>query len=191
MKNLISSFICLFLIIGISSSTFGADKAFTLEDQNGNAINLNDYNDKIVVLEWTNPDCPFVKRHYKEKTMVELADNYKGKEVVWFAVNSTHYMDNSDNKQWADKHNITYPILNDNSGEIGKKFGAKTTPHMYIINKSEGLVYEGGIDDDPQGSNSPGQRTNYVDLALLNLSSGQAVEISESKPYGCSVKYKN
>ena len=191
MKNFIYRFICLFLIIGMSSPSIAADKTFILEDQNGNKINLSDYNDKIVVLEWTNPDCPFVVRHYKEKTMVELADNYKDKEVVWLAVNSTHYMDSSDNKEWADKHNITFPILNDSSGEVGKNYGAKTTPHMYIINKSEGLVYEGGIDDDPHGSNSPDQRTNYVDLALLNLSSGQAVEISESKPYGCSVKYKN
>ncbi|MGI9535404.1 MAG: redoxin domain-containing protein [Thermodesulfobacteriota bacterium] len=189
MKHLNNISILLFVIIGFSINSFAEDKNFSLDDQNGNNITLTDYGDKIVVLEWTNPDCPFVQRHYREQTMLELAEKYKDKEVVWLAVNSTHYMDNSDNKKWADKNNISYPILNDSSGTVGKMYGAKTTPHMYIINKSEGLVYEGGIDDDPNGSSD--QRTEYVDLALTNLSSGNAVEISKSKPYGCSVKYKN
>ncbi len=83
------------------------------------------------------------------------------------------------------------PHINDSSGEVGKIYGAKTTPHMYIIDKSNGLVYEGGIDDDKSGSNSSDERTQYVDLALTNLASGESVEISKSKPYGCSVKYKN
>lgn len=191
MKNLINISIFLFVIVGLSINAFAEDKNFSLEDQDGNKITLTDYGDKIVVLEWTNPDCPFVQRHYREKTMLELADKFKDKEVVWLAVNSTHYMDSPFNKKWADKNNISYPILNDSTGEVGKMYGAKTTPHMYIINKSEGLVYEGGIDDDPHGSNSSDQRTNYVDLALTNLASGQTVEISKSKPYGCSVKYKN
>lgn len=191
MKNIITSLLFLFVLTGFNFSAFAEDKNFTLEDQNGNNITLGDYGDKIVVLEWINPDCPFVQRHYREKTMVELADKYKNKEVVWLAVNSTYTMDNTDNKKWADKHNVTYPILNDSTGVVGKAYGAKTTPHMYILNKSDGLVYEGGIDDDPNGSVSSDERTNYVDLALANLESGQSVEISKSKPYGCAVKYKN
>ena len=121
---------------------------------------------------------------------VELAEKYKNKEVVWLAVNSTHYMGNEDNKKWAEQHGVPYPILNDSSGEVGKIYGAKTTPHMYIIDKSNGLVYEGGIDDDKSGANTSDQRINYVDIALTNLSSGDTIEISKSKPYGCAVKYK-
>jgi len=190
MKTLKYIPVFLLFFIALSINSFAIDNNFILEDQNGNKISLSDYGNKIVVLEWTNPDCPFVQRHYREKTMLELAEKYKDKEVVWFAVNSTHYMDNSDNKKWADQHGIPYPILNDSSGEVGKIYGAKTTPHMYIIDKSNGLVYEGGIDDDNSGSYSSDERTQYVDLALTNLASGESVEISKSKPYGCAVKYK-
>ena len=187
--KLFSVFILTTILLTLNS--FSADKNFTLQDQNGNNITLSEYEDKIVVLEWTNPDCPFVQRHYREKTMVDLAEKYKDKEVVWLAVNSTHYMGNEDNKKMADQYGVPYPILNDSSGEVGKMYEAKTTPHMYIINKTDGLVYEGGIDDDKSGSNSPEQRKNYVDLALTSLAVGETVEIDKSKPYGCSVKYKN
>ena len=188
-KHYFSNLLLIFTFL-FTTYAYADSKDFTLEDQYGNKVTLSDYEDKVVVLEWTNPDCPFVKRHYNEKTMVDLADKYKDKNVVWIAVNSTHYMDSSDNKKWTDMYNIPYSILDDSSGEVGKMYGAKTTPHMYIINRSEGLVYEGGIDDDPKGSNSSNNRTNYVDLGLVNLASGKPVEISKSKPYGCSVKYK-
>lgn len=164
-------------------------KDFTLQDQNGSEVSLSDYDNKIVVLEWLNPDCPFVQRHYKEKTMVTLSDRYKESEVVWLAINSTHYMGEEDNKKWADTFNVSYPILDDHSGEVGKVYGAKTTPHMFIIDTTDNLVYNGAIDDDPRGSKAPGERTNYVDNALFQMEKGEVVEISKSKPYGCSVKY--
>lgn len=190
MKTLKYFPVLLLFLIALTVNSPAIDNNFTLEDQNGNKISLSDYGDKIVVLEWTNPSCPFVQRHYREKTMVELAEKYKNKEVVWLAVNSTHYMGNEDNKKWAEQHGVPYPILNDSSGEVGKIYGAKTTPHMYIIDKTVGLVYEGGIDDDKSGANTSDQRINYVDLALTNLSSGDTIKISKSKPYGCAVKYK-
>ena len=190
MKTLKPLPVFLLFLLAFSINSFAVNNNFTLEDQNGNKITLADYSDNIVVLEWTNPDCPFVQRHYREKTMVELAEKYKDKEVVWLAVNSTHYMNNEDNKKMADRYGVPYPILNDNTGEVGKTFGAKTTPHMYIIYKTDGLVYEGGIDDDKSGANSTDKRNNYVDLALTNLTTGDTIEISQSKPYGCSVKYK-
>ena len=180
----------LLLLTLFSFNSHAIENNFSLEDQNGNKISLSDYEDKIVVLEWTNPDCPFVQRHYREKTMVELAEKYKDKEVVWLAVNSTHYMGNEENKKMAEQYEVPYPILNDSKGEVGKIFGAKTTPHMYIMDKTDGLVYEGGIDDDKSGANTPDKRKNYVDLALTNLTAGDTIEISKSKPYGCSVKYK-
>jgi len=160
---------------------------FTLQDQEGKTIKLSDYDDKIVVLEWVNPDCPYTQRHYKLHTMSQLSTKYT-KDVVWLAINSTYYMDNTDNKMWVDKHNLSYPILNDNSGEIGKLYGAKTTPHMFIIDSKGKLVYAGAIDDDPKGADNP--VINFVDTALGEIISGKDVSIAETKSYGCSVKYK-
>jgi len=160
---------------------------FTLQDQEGKTIKLSDYDDIIVVLEWVNPDCPYTQRHYKLNTMGQLSTKYKN-DVVWLAINSTYYMDNTYNKMWVDKHNLSYPILNDNSGEIGKLYGAKTTPHMFIVDSKGKLVYAGAIDDDPKGADN--QVINFVDTALGEIISGKDVSIAETKSYGCSVKYK-
>jgi peroxiredoxin len=163
--------------------------AFALEDQTGKRVSLADYSGKIVVLEWINPECPFVVRHADAKTMATLASKYAGKNVVWVGVNSTHFMGNDANAKWIAKHSLPYPILNDASGAIGRAYGARTTPHMYIIDPTGKLVYAGGIDDDPGGSKGA-SAVNSVDKALDELTSGKAVSVAESKPYGCSVKYK-
>ncbi len=162
--------------------------AFTLEDQNGNSIGLSNLGDKIVVLEWLNPDCPFVQRHYKAETMTTLAGKYSDSGVVWLAVNSTHTMDKDDDRKWIGKYSLQYPILDDSSGNVGKLYGAKTTPNMFIIDKSGTLVYAGAIDDDPDGSKGE-NKVNYVEKALKEVITGNPVSISETKPYGCSVKY--
>ena len=88
------------------------------------------------MLEWTNPQCPFVQRHYKAKTMTTLAEQYKDKGVVWLAVNSTHDLTNAEDKQWAEQQHIGYPVLNDASGSVGHAYDAKTTPEMYVITKA-------------------------------------------------------
>ncbi|MGB7293305.1 MAG: thioredoxin family protein [Thermodesulfobacteriota bacterium] len=163
---------------------------FTLEDQTGHEVKLSDFKDRIIVLEWMNPDCPFVQRHYNSKTMTTLADKYKEKNVVWMAINSTHYMNKQDNENWVNKFKVGYPILHDGSGSVGKLYGAKTTPNMYIIDPSGILVYSGAIDDDPQGSKD-GKALNYVDHALEEVLAGKPVTISQAKPYGCSVKYSD
>jgi peroxiredoxin len=160
---------------------------FTLEDQDGSKVSLSDFSGKVVVLEWFNGDCPYVQRHYEEETMAKLSSKYKDKEVVWLAINSTHYATKEQNKEWKEKYNLLYPILSDNSGEVGKLYAAKTTPHMYIIDKTGELVYAGGIDDDPGGDSQ--ERNNYVKKALKEVLAGNPVSIPESKPYGCSVKY--
>jgi len=160
---------------------------FTLEDQNGNQVNLSDFTGKIVVLEWFNFDCPFVQRHHKAGTMAKLAEKFKGEDVVWLGINSTHYATKADNKKYQKEWNLSYPILSDNSGKIGKLYDAKTTPHMYIVDKSGKLVYNGGIDDDPRGESA--KTSNYVKTALKELTAGNSVSVAESKPYGCSVKY--
>lgn len=161
---------------------------FGLEDQNDNKVDLSDFSENLVVLEWLNPDCPFVQRHYKSKTMTTLAEKFKDKNVYWLAINSTHYMNKEDNKKWIDKFNIEYPILDDSSGLVGNMYGAKTTPNMFIIDESGTLVYSGAIDDDPRGSKNKNS-VNYVDQALGEIIAGKPVTISRTKPYGCSVKY--
>ena len=172
----------------VTAHLASAAPGFTLEDQSGSIVSLSDFGGKMVVLEWLNPDCPFVQRHYKAKTMTTLAEKYG--DVVWIAINSTHYMTKEDDKTWVEKYNLSYPILDDNPGKVGRVYGAKTTPHMFIIDKSGILVYQGAIDDDPGGSKK-GNALNYVNKALEEIQAGRAVTVSQTKPYGCSVKYSN
>jgi peroxiredoxin len=162
---------------------------FTLMDTAGEKVNLSDFEGKVVVLEWLNPDCPYVKRHYKAGTMKRLATTYGDKGVVWLTVNSTHYMDADANAKFKAANDLPYTILVDQDGTVGHLYGAKTTPHMYIIDGSGKLVYMGAIDDDPSGGKGDGA-TNYVAAALDELLAGKAVTTAETKPYGCSVKYK-
>lgn len=160
--------------------------AFTLSDADGKPVSLSDYADKVVVLEWINPNCPFVQRQYKQGAMKSLAEKYGSSGVVWLAVNSTSNAAADQNQQWIKQYSLPYPILMDSTGEVGKAYGAKTTPHMFIINKGT-LVYRGAIDDDPSGDK--GQKTNYVGKALDEIAAGNSVSAAETKSYGCSVKY--
>lgn len=194
--NKLLTFIIFSLMFTISGHySFAIDNSakapgFNITDHTGKNVNLSDYNGRIIVLEWTNPDCPFVQRHYRENTMIELEKEYSDKGVVWLAVNSTHYMGRDENSKFAEENDINYPILVDKSGELGRKYGAKTTPHMFIIDSSGEIAYQGAIDDDPGGSMKPSDRKLYVKNALNALLSDEEVKISSSKPYGCSVKYK-
>ena len=163
--------------------------AFTLSDTDGNQVSLSDYSGKVVVLEWLNPDCPFVQRHYKAGTMKNLATNYGAQGVVWLTINSTKYMDAAANAKFRSANDLPYPILVDQAGQVGHLYGAMTTPHMYVIDGGGRLVYMGAIDDDPRG-NKDGPVTNYVAAALDEVVAGKAVATAETKPYGCSVKYK-
>jgi peroxiredoxin len=162
---------------------------FTLADTAGNEVSLSDFKGKIVVLEWLNPDCPFVKRHYKAGTMKKLATEYADDDVVWLTINSTHYMDAAANAKFKADNKLPSTILVDQSGEVGHLYGAVTTPHMYVIDAGGKLVYIGAIDDDPRG-NKGEAAVNYVALALDEVVAGKAVATAETKPYGCSVKYK-
>ena len=163
--------------------------AFTLKSFDGKDISLSDYKGKIVVLEWFNDECPFVKYHYeKTSTMIDLANKYKDKNVVWLAVNSTSHTTPEQNKAFKAKHELPYPILDDRSGKVGRAYDAKNTPHMYIIDTSGNIVYQGAIDNSPMGENKEGA-VNYVDKALTELTGGQPVSTAKTKPYGCTVKY--
>jgi len=161
---------------------------FTLKDQDGAEIDLAKLRGKIVVLELTNPDCPFAQRHAEAKTMSTLADRYRGKGVMWLGVDSTSYLDAARDRTWRSEHKLPYPVLDDHKGAVGTAYGAKTTPHMFIIDGSGTIVYEGAIDDDTTGDKGK-QARNYVAEALDEVTAGQPVKLAETKPYGCSVKY--
>jgi peroxiredoxin/gas vesicle protein len=176
---------------GVEEQQTRGASPFTLSTFDGKKVSLSDYRGKIVVLEWLNFECPFVNYHYdKSKTMIKLAEKYKGKNVVWLAVNSTSHTTPEANKDFAQKQKLPYPILDDRSGRVGRAYGAKTTPHMYVINRRGRIVYEGAIDNAPLGKVSGGKDLiNYVDKALAELTTGRRVSAGKTDPYGCSVKY--
>jgi len=155
---------------------------FKLKDTLGKSHSLRDFKGHIVVLEWTNRECPFVVNHHtKLKTTQQAYARYAPKGVIWLAVDSTHWRKPEQNRLWAAAHHIAYPILHDPTGEVGRAYGAKTTPHVFIIHKDGTLVYSGAIDNQKGHS--------FVTAALDALLAGKPLARSETKPYGCSVKY--
>lgn len=166
---------------------------FELPDLAAQPVKLSDFKGKTVVLEWFNPGCPFVKYAWEEQVMpptVKAA--LERPDTVWIAINSGapgkqgHGV--STNRDAAGKWNIEHKILLDESGVVGKAYGAKTTPHMYVVDPAGVLVYDGAIDDAPMGRKE-GAPVNYVGAALTDLTAGQPVGTAKTQPYGCSVKY--
>ena len=162
---------------------------FALEDHHGKLVRLSDLAGKMVVLEWTNPTCPFVKRHYQAGTVKALAAKYAAQGVVWLAIDSSRYATHEAAKAWASRHQLPYQILNDRTGKVGRAYRATNTPHMFIIDKAGRIAYQGAIDDKPAGP--PQEAGNYVDQALTELLAGKAVSVAKTSPYGCTVKYAN
>ena len=154
---------------------------FTLKDTTGKEHKLSDHKDKIVVLEWTCHTCPFVIRHYKANTMKNLAKKYAKKKVVWLAIDSTHSTTAAEVEKWRKEYKVAFPVLLDPTGEVGRKYKAAVTPHLFIIQGGK-IVYQGGIDDDPRDRKE--KRINYVGKALEELTSGQPISTATSKPYG-------
>ncbi len=165
---------------------------FALNDLDGKTVRLSDFKGKIVVLEWTNPNCPFVQRVYKEKIMTSVQNEFTQKGVVWLIINSTNpkhkdYRESKELKKIYNEWGAVYTTyLVDPDGKVGKMFDAKTTPHMFIIDKDGKLVYNGAI-DDLRGEKK--EKINYVRNALNEILNNKPVSISITKPYGCSVKY--
>ena len=165
---------------------------FKLTDTAGKEVQLSKLKGKIVVLEWTNPDCPFVKPHYKEgvETTKKLAKKYAKQNVVWLTINSSHFTTAADNKKWAQDLDLKQAVLTDQDGKVGKAYGAKTTPHIFIVDKDGKIAYQGAIDNAPRGKKpADGKVVNYADQALSELVAGKPVSVPKTKPYGCSVKY--
>jgi peroxiredoxin len=164
--------------------------AFSLTDQDGKTIKLSDYSGKLIVLEWVNPACPIVQRHYAAGTMIGLNNEFKDKGVVWLSINSTDTDDNAADKTWAMAQKVTWPVLSDSSGATGHAYGATNTPGMYVIGTDGNLKYKGAIDNDPQGDRKDG-KINYVRQALDETMAGKPVSVPETEQYGCGVKYKD
>ena len=161
-----------------------AAPGFELKGIDGKTVKLSDLKDKVVVLEWFNMECPVcVKRM---PVMEETSAKYAKQGVVWLAVDSTAVRKVEENVAFAKDKKIAYPILMDNDGKVGKAYGAKTTPHMFVINKGK-LAYAGAIDD---GNANEAGKKNYVADALDSILAGKEVATGTTKSYGCSVKYK-
>ena len=171
---------------------------FSLVDINGNVQKLSDYRGKYVVLEWFNSECPFVQKHYESGNMQALQARYTQKGVVWLGINSTsprhsNYRDPARSqailKEWKSAPSA---FVLDPDGKVGKQYGARTTPHMYVIDPKGTLVYVGGIDDKPSTSQRDiATAKNLVAAALDESLSGRPVGTASAMPYGCSVKYDN
>ena len=182
-----------------ASATVGQGApAFTVSDTRGKAVSLADFKGKHVVLEWVNPGCPFVVKHYSSANMQGTQKEATAKGVVWLTVSSTapdasDYRKPADLASWmqGQKAAATATLMDDD-GKVGKAYGARTTPHMYIVDPAGTLVYAGGIDDKPssKASDIPTSR-NHVKAALAETLAGKAVTQASTKPYGCSVKYSN
>ena len=169
---------------------------FKLIDSNRKEHSLNEFKGKVVVLEWVNFDCPFVKKHYNSKNMQSLQLKYTKKDIVWLSICSSAEgkHGNSTNDEINDRirnHNaIMSAYLIDADGKVGKMYGAKTTPHMYVIDKNGKLVYVGAIDDKASTDlEDVKEAKNYVSNALDELLAGKNVSFQSSTSYGCSVKY--
>ncbi|MFU8802388.1 MAG: redoxin domain-containing protein [Bradymonadaceae bacterium] len=168
---------------------------FTLVDEAGKSHTLSDYKGKFVVLEWFNIPCPYVVRHYKERTFDNIIEEVGADNIVWLAIDTTHDNKPEDSLKWKAAANENrkhdYPILQDPDGTVGRLYEAKTTPHMFVIDRAGVLRYMGGIDDDVRGRKDVAERTPYVLDALKALEAGEEVSQTTATPYGCTVKYKD
>jgi peroxiredoxin len=199
-KLLLSALACL-----ASTPLHGADSPpvgsaapdFSVSDSKGNPQSVSQYKGKYVVLEWFNPECPFVKKHYGGGNMQKLQDEFTGKGIIWLSIDSAapgkegNLTPEQAEKKMAEWKTHSTALLLDPEGKAGKTYGAKNTPHMFVINPEGKIIYEGAIDSKatPNPADIPSS-TNYVKAALDEALAGKTVTTPSSRPYGCSVKYK-
>ena len=170
---------------------------FSLPDSGGKTDELSKYKGKYVVVEWTNPECPFVRKHYESDNMQKLQAEFTKKGVVWLAVDSSApgqqgYLEGNDAKEAKEsKYAACTALLLDPDGKVGHLYGATNTPHMYIVDPEGKLIYSGAIDSIASADKADiPKATNYVRAALDEAMNGKPVTKANSKAYGCSVKYK-
>jgi peroxiredoxin len=188
-------------LLGVVSAALAAAEVgkpapdFTATDINGQTHKLSDYKGKIVVLESYNSDCPFCNNQYKTGATQDLQKDLAVKGVVWLLVNSvnpnnaSHRTPEQAKQEIADKKIAATAWIDDSSGAVGHLYDMKTTPDMYVIDKNGVLVYQGAIDNKPDPTHDPRTAHNYVHEAVDALMAGKPVEVSQTKPYGCGVKY--
>jgi len=172
--------------------------AFSAVDTSGKTVSLADFKGKHVVLEWVNPGCPYVQKHYGSANMQGTQQGAVAQGVVWLAVNSTA-LDASDYKtpaamaQWMQQQKAAATAtLMDSDGKLGRAYGARTTPHMYVVNPAGTLVYAGAIDSKPTSNPADiATATNHVKVALAESLAGKPVSTASTRAYGCSVKYSS
>ncbi|NBD38607.1 MAG: redoxin domain-containing protein [Verrucomicrobia bacterium] len=198
-RKILSLLFAAALALPMSAAVKNGDDApaFTLTTMKGKEVSLSDYEGKTVVLEWVNPGCPFVRKFYDKGHMGKFQEKAAEMGVVWLAVNSTSpghrdYLTPKESRKWAKEHGFAAKWLMDPDGTVGKAYGAKTTPHMYIINPDGKVVYQGAIDSIRDASPaSIGEATNYVMEALTAMEKGEDIPDARTRPYGCSVKYRS
>ena len=196
MKRLLCTFALLASTAAFATKPGQPAPDFTLTDTSGKAVKLSDQKGKYVVLEWVNPDCPYVQKHYNSANMPNLQKEYGGRQVVWLSINSTReghseFKSPQQMNSWMkEKGGAPAATLLDKDSKVGRAYGAVTTPHMYIIDPKGTLVYVGAI-DDKRSTNVADVKTakNYVRTALEESMAGKPVSLASTSPYGCTVKY--
>jgi peroxiredoxin len=179
-----------------AQSPGAAAPAFTLTDTAGNSVQLADYRGKYVVLEWTNPQCPFVRKHYTSGNMQELQKEWGAREVVWLSINSTstgsyEFKTPAQMAQWMQSQGAAQKAtLIDGTSAAARSYAARATPHMFVIDPAGAVLYNGAI-DDRRTSNPADAKVarNYVRAALTEAMAGKPVTVASTSPYGCSIKY--
>lgn len=171
---------------------------FSLKDTAGKTVKLSDFRGRHVVLEWTNPGCPYVRKHYDSGNMAATWQDAAAKGVVWLSINSTEkassdYLEPGKLVAWQQERKVRpTATLMDEEGTAGRAYGARTTPHMYIVDPRGRLVYAGGIDSIPSSSKDDiPKAVNYVRQALAEATAGKPISAATTRPYGCSIKYKS
>jgi len=171
---------------------------FSAVDTSGKTRKLSEFRGKTVVLEWVNPGCPFVRKHYDSANLPGLQQEFTARNVVWLAITSTEkaasdYLAPDRLDAWIkDRRGTPTATLMDEEGTVGKAYGARTTPHMYIVDPQGRLVYAGGIDSIPSARASDIKTaTNYVRQGLNEALAGKPISAATTQPYGCTIKYKS
>ena len=171
---------------------------FTLTDSTGKSVSLADFKGKTVVLEWTNHDCPYVRKHYGGNAMQALQKKWTAQGVTWLTLISSEpgsqgYVQGAEaNKLTADRGAHPTAVLFDTKGDVGRLYGASTTPHMFVIKGDGVLAYMGGIDDKATTRLEDLKTAkNYVDAALTEVAAGKPVSVTTARPYGCTIKYSS
>jgi peroxiredoxin len=170
--------------------------AFALKDVDGREVRLAELRGKVVVLEWFNPKCPFVNASHTKGSLKGTAARHVSEGVVWLGIDSSapgkQGHDPAEIREGIARFGLVHPVLVDESGAVGRAYGATNTPHMFVVDKTGTLVYAGAIDNSPDGegeSPQDGPLVNYIDAALADLAAGRPVRTPRTKAYGCSVKY--